>query len=44
MLEAQVDATMRRTAAGLDLLEDRVAADVTRDDVFAILGDAVVSA
>lgn len=33
---------MRRTAAGFDLLEDRVAADIPRDDVFAVFGNAIV--
>src|SRR5437016_993382 len=41
MLEAQIDATMWRAAAGLDLLNDRVTANIARDDVFAILRDTV---
>ena len=38
VLEAQIRAAVRRAAAGLDLLQDRVGADVAGDDVFAVLG------
>ena len=32
---------MRRAAAGYDLLENRVTADVARDDIFPVLGNSV---
>ena len=32
---------MRRAAAGFDLLENRVTADVARDDIFPVLGNSV---
>ena len=41
MLEAEVHPAMGRAAAGLDLLENRVTADVSRDDIFAVFGDAI---
>ena len=34
VLEAKINPAMRRAATGFDLLEDRVTADVPRDDVF----------
>ena len=41
VLKAEIDSAMRRTPAGFDLLENRVTADVPRDDVFSVLGHAV---
>src|SRR5512142_133547 len=41
MPEAQIDAAMRRAAPSLDLFQDRVAAEVARDDVFAVFRDAI---
>ena len=41
MLEAEIDAAVRRAAPGFDFLQDGVAAGVACDDVFAVLGDAV---
>jgi hypothetical protein len=33
---------MRRAAAGFDFFENCVTADISRDDVFAVLGHAIV--
>jgi hypothetical protein len=42
VLKTEIHPAMRRAAAGFDLLENCVTADIPRDDVFAIFSDTVV--